>query len=81
MAYKKSKKAFKRAFLQLPGKDSRIVKEVICKRNGWASPQLWNYKMKGERGLSLEEQDIVESTFRSFGIQAWTGNPISTINQ
>jgi hypothetical protein len=80
MAQKKTKRAFKRAYLQLKGKDSRIVQDVICKRNSWASLQLWSYKMKGDRGLTIEEQDIVESTFRNFGIDAWSGEPIKELS-
>lgn len=73
---------FKTAFENLKGKDQKIAKDIIMRRNGW-SPQLFSMKMTGERELSeysdkkINELQVVESTFRGYGIDAWSGKPIT----
>ncbi len=72
MAHKEN---FKRAFEKLKVKEAPIVKETIMKRCSW-SHQTFSHKKEGKRGFSLEETDIVEITFRAFGIDAWSGEDI-----
>lgn len=72
------KQNFREAFENLKKKDASIVKDVITRRCGWGSFQLFYMKMRGERGLSDSEITIVETVFRSFGLDAWSGKVLVT---
>ena len=69
---------FKRAFGKLKVKEAPIVKETIMKRCQW-SHQTFSHKKEGKRGFSPEETDVVEMTFRAFGIDAWSGEDLVTV--
>ena len=68
---------FLKAWGRLGNHDSKIVKDVICKRAKW-SPQAFGQKRDGERAIhefstkKINEVLVVESTFRAFGLNAWT---------
>lgn len=72
------KQDFSHAFGQLKKADSEIVKKVILEKCKW-SPQLWSLKKNGDRQLSkfsdkkINEILVVESTFRAFNLNAFTG--------
>jgi hypothetical protein len=66
---------FKRAYLRLKLLEAPIVKEAIMKRCWWSS-QTFSHKKDGKRGLTLKETEIVEITFRAFGLDAWTGEDV-----
>ena len=69
---------FKRAYGKLKVKEAPIIKETIMKRCKW-SHQTFSHKKDGKRGFNLEESDIVETTFRAFGIDALSGEEIITV--
>jgi len=79
------KENFRKAFENLRKKDASIVKETITRRCGWGSFQLFYMKMRGDRTLQarnqkkVDEISVVETTFRAFGIDAWTGNELVTV--
>ena len=68
---------FERAFSKLNGIDSKSVRSAIITRCGWKNDTQWNFKRTGKRSLSINERDIIESIFRAYGLNAWTGNPIN----
>ena len=70
-----NKENFKRAFGKLKVKEAPIVKETIMKRCRW-SHQTFSHKKEGKRRFEIEEADIVETTFRAFGIDAWSGEEL-----
>jgi hypothetical protein len=72
------KRSFKRAFDRLKKFQGPTVQKVIMERCEW-SPQLFSMKKDGKRGLSQDESDIIETTFRSFGIDAWSGQELVTV--
>ena len=79
------KENFRKAFENLRKKDASIVKETITRRCGWGSFQLFYMKMRGDRSLqewnqkNVDEISVVETTFRAFGIDAWSGEDLVTI--
>ena len=72
-----NKENFKRAFGKLKVAEAPIVKEAIMKRCNW-SKQTFSHKKEGKRRFELEEAEIVETTFRAFGIDAWSGDELRT---
>jgi hypothetical protein len=66
---------FKRAYGKLKFNEAPIVKETIMKKCKW-SHQTFSHKKDGKRSFFVEEVDIVEATFRAFGIDAWSGEEI-----
>jgi hypothetical protein len=71
------KKNFKTAFGELRVKEAPIVKKTIMKMCKW-SDQTWSNKKDGKRGFEAKEAAIVETTFREFGIEAWSGEELIT---
>lgn len=69
------KENFNRAFGKLKVTEAPIVKETIMKRCRW-SRQTFSHKKSGKRGFEVEEAEIVEITFRAFGIDAWSGEEL-----
>ena len=69
------KENFNRAFGKLKVKEAPIVKETIMKRCKW-SHQTFSHKKSGKRGFEVNEYEIVETTFRAFGIDAWSGEEL-----
>lgn len=75
------KRPFRAALGKLSINDHAIVKRVIIARCKW-SPVSFTQKADGERGLTDKNQNkknefqVVESTLRCFGINAWTGETI-----
>lgn len=74
MAHKEN---FKRAYGKLKVHEAPIVKETLMKRCKW-SHQTFSHKKDGKRSFFIEEVDIVETTFRAFCIDAWSGEEIVT---
>lgn len=72
-----NKENFKRAFGNLKVAEAPIVKETIMKKCRW-SQQTFSHKKSGKRGFEVEEEEIVEITFRAFGIDAWSGEELIT---
>lgn len=76
------KEKFVAAFNNLRRGEAMIVKDTIIKRCKW-SPQSFSQKMRGVRLLSeyspkrVNEIKVVETTFRAFNLDAWTGEPIT----
>ena len=66
---------FKRAYGKLKVKDAPIVKETIMRRCKWSN-QTFSHKKDGKRGFSFEETEVIETTFRAFGMDAWSGEDI-----
>ena len=56
--------------------DALITRQVIMSRTGW-KPALFGHKLRGIRGMTENEEDIIEATFRNFGLNAWSGNAIT----
>ena len=75
MAHKEN---FKRAFEKLKVKEAPIVKETIMKRCKW-SHQTFSHKKGGKRSFNVDETDVIETTFRAFGIDAWSGDDVLTL--
>ena len=69
---------FRIAFDSLKKRDASIAREVITKRCEWGSQQLFYMKMRGARGIKEGERVIIESVFRSVGLDAWTGKELVT---
>ena len=66
---------FRRAYGKLKLSEAPIVKETIMKRCKWSN-QTFSHKKEGKRSFSLEEAEVVETTFRAFGLNAWNGEDI-----
>lgn len=75
------KRIFRPALRQLKVKDHAIAKRIIMETCKWM-PQSFGLKADGERALTdrnkhkVNEFEVVESTLRGFGINAWTGETI-----
>jgi len=69
------KENFNRAFGRLKVKEAPIVKETIMKRCKW-SHQTFSHKKSGKRGFEVNEYEIIETIFRAFGIDAWSGEEL-----
>ena len=73
---------FRKAYGKLSKGDAAIVRETVTKLAGWVSTQSFYDKMNGKRPISdrneknKNEEAIIESSFRAFGINAWTGETI-----
>jgi hypothetical protein len=67
---------FKRAYMQLSKLDSVIAQSVICKYCKLEWKQDFNAYMNGRQPIPQWRQDIIESSFKNFNLNAWTGNPI-----
>ena len=78
------KQNFKKAFQELSKKDAPTVKLVITSRCKWKSPVTFYQKMRGERSIlegnfkDINEVAVIESTFKCYGIDAWTGEKLAT---
>ena len=72
------KENLKKAYGKLKVKEAPIIKETIMKRCKW-SHQTFSHKKEGKRGFILEEADVVATTFRAFGINAWSGDDLVTV--
>jgi hypothetical protein len=76
------KNNFLKAFDKLNKTQALVVKEVITKLCKWGSPQLFYAKKRGDRPISekseknVDEVAIIETTFRAFHLDAWTGETI-----
>lgn len=83
-------KNFSKAFERLTKSEASIAKEVITRKCKWGRGkkgngefQLFYAKKRGDRPISekseknINEVLIIETTFRAFGIDAWTGEPLS----
>lgn len=69
---------FRRAYGELKVIEAPIVKQTIMKQCKW-SHQTFSHKKEGKRRYTLEEINVVEDTFRAFGIEAWSGADIVTV--
>lgn len=91
ISIKMEKKNFSKGFDSLKKSETSIVKEVITRRCKWGRVkktngefQLFYMKKNGVRPVlehsekNINEILIVETTFRAFGIDAWTGETIKT---
>lgn len=83
------KKNFSKAFDALKKSEASVVKEVISRKCKWGNIkkangefQLFYAKKRGDRPISekseknINEVAIIETTFRAFNINAWTGETI-----
>lgn len=64
---KKELKPFDKAYRQLPEKNQLIVRNVImsqCK----ITENHFRMKKNGKRGITDREEEIIQATFRAFGI-------------
>lgn len=74
---KSEKRPFRRAFDMLTFIDRSVVKDVIMKRCGISSKQHFGLLKNGQHPISIVRQDFIESTFRAFGLNAWTGEKLN----
>ena len=78
------KKNFTKAFNCLSKNDAPVVKDVITSRCNWGGPNLFYKKMSGERAIQkcsqkgIDELLVIESVFKCFGLNAWTGVRLSS---
>ena len=83
-------KSFAAAFEKLNRTDASILKEVISRKCKWGNVkkangefQLFYAKKRGDRPITdrsekgVNEIAVIESVFRSFKLDAWTGNEIT----
>jgi hypothetical protein len=70
-------KPFKRAFEKLSGEDKKIVKDIIMRRGNIDTRQYFPGLKNGSEPINIERRDIIESVFRAYYLDAWTGEPIN----
>lgn len=70
-------KPFKRAFEKLSGEDKKIVKDIIMKRGKIETRQYFTGLKNGSEPINIERRDIIESVFRAYYLDAWTGEPLN----
>ena len=71
---------FKRAYGKLSKDDSLIVRDLIMKRGKIKFLQDFNNMKLGKVGINIARQDLIETTFRAFNIDAWTGELLNKTN-
>ena len=75
------KRPFRAALGKLSINDHAIAKRIIIERCKWSAVS-FSQKADGDRGLTDRNQNkknefqVVESTLKGFGINAWTGETI-----
>lgn len=67
---------FKRAYKQLKTGDRLVLRSVIMEKLNW-SPTMFELHKNGDRLLSPIEKDVVVTSFRLMGLDAFSGEPIS----
>lgn len=79
----KKQNNFSKAYGKLQTNDAKVVKPILMRLCKWDSHQAFRGKLLGLRDCSefspkgINEVSIVESTFRAFGLDAWTGEQLT----
>jgi hypothetical protein len=69
------KESFKVGWENLPAKAQVPLRESIVSSCGWRSLTSFYNKMNGVHKISPLEITVIESQFRVYGINPWTGLP------
>ena len=68
---------FNRAYLKLNSIDRISVRDAIMKRARITKMQNFGDYKNGRQVISIERQDIIESIFRAYNLDAWTGKQLN----
>ena len=71
---------FNRAYSKLNSIDRISVRDAIMKRARITKLQNFGDYKNAKQPMSIERQDIVESIFKAYNLDAWTGEQLNKTN-